>query len=84
MTQVHEEQTDAFASKEELMVSLVPHGGELKINLEALRSNVDGLEGNVKGLKDILEDLKGPKKDLRCIKNEVKKLKKQPPEPPAV
>jgi hypothetical protein len=35
MTEVHREQTDTFVSKEELMVSLVPHVDKLKGNLES-------------------------------------------------
>jgi hypothetical protein len=49
MAKIRKEQTDAFVSKEELIISLVPHVHELKSNREEPRSNVDGLKGNVKG-----------------------------------
>jgi hypothetical protein len=58
MTHVHREQTNALVSKEELMVSLVPH-------VDVLRSKMEGLKGD-------WEDLTGLKKDLKCIKYEVK------------
>jgi hypothetical protein len=52
MTEVHKEQTDAFMSKKELMFFLVPHFGELKGNLEELRSNVEGRFGGSQGFEE--------------------------------
>jgi predicted RNase H-like nuclease (RuvC/YqgF family) len=80
MTEVHKEETDTFVSKEEIMISLVPHIDELKGNLEELRSNENRLEDNVGMLKGDWDDLAGLKKELRRIKYEIKTLKKRPPE----